>query len=75
MTLASAVAIAEEECGPGYWDAIAILFVNEWRFQGSLGFGGKFFRDSNGYRVSCYPEDKTPERNAAISRANSRLQE
>ena len=50
----------------------------EFRFMGDLGFGGKFHRDEQGfsgphYSVSCYPEDSTPERQAAIDRANERL--
>ena len=42
----------------------------EWRFQGSLGFGGKFWRDNGRFRVSCYPEDETPERLKALSETN-----
>lgn len=44
---------------------------SEWRFGGCLGFGGKFRYP--GLRVDCYPEDETPERNAAILAANARL--
>ena len=33
---------------------------DEYRFQGKLGFGGKYWRKEN--RVSCYREDETPER-------------
>jgi len=32
----------------------------EWRFQGSLGFGGKFRYPR--MSVDCYPEDETPAR-------------
>jgi hypothetical protein len=46
--------------------------AREYRFQGSLGFGGKFWAQD--WRVTCYPEDETPERWAAIQRANMRLQ-
>jgi hypothetical protein len=37
---------------------------SEWRFQGSLGYGGKFRRCPYGmrYSVDCYPEDETTER-------------
>lgn len=57
----------------------------EYRFIGALGFGGKFhlhlrhfsYLLGNGgdYRcyVSCYSEDKTPERAAMIEGANLRL--
>lgn len=45
--------------------------TDEYRFQGSLGFGGKFYpRDM---RVSCYREDETPEREEMIRRANDAL--
>lgn len=43
----------------------------EYRFQGALGFGGKFY--SPEMRVTCYREDETPERLAMIERANARL--
>lgn len=39
---------------------------HEFRFQGSLGFGGKFHRSIGKCWVSCYREDETPERVAAI---------
>jgi hypothetical protein len=46
----------------------------EFRFQGSAGFGGKLYHDSwRGLRVDCYPEDRNPERDAAIARANKAL--
>lgn len=45
--------------------------TDEYRFCGSLGFGGKFYTD--GPRVSCYPEDRTPKREAMIERANKAL--
>lgn len=50
----------------------------EWRFQGHLGFGGKCYlngnRDGLPY-VSCYPEDRTPQRDATIEAANARIVE
>ena len=46
----------------------------EFRFQGSLGFGGKiYFNPHRGLYVSCYREDETPERNSAIERMNAWL--
>jgi hypothetical protein len=45
----------------------------EYRFQGSLGFGGKCYRGGNAPRVYCYPEDLTAERSAAILRVNAAL--
>ena len=44
---------------------------DEWRFQGALGFGGKYWRREN--RVSCYREDETPERLEIIERTNEAL--
>lgn len=45
----------------------------EWRFIGTLGFGGKFRNTDGRYFVNCYPEDVTPERTAAIEMANGLL--
>lgn len=47
----------------------------EWRFIGSLGFGGKFIKQSGRLVVSCYPEDRNTERIATIERLNARLAE
>lgn len=45
--------------------------TDEWRFQGKLGFGGKYWRKTN--QVSCYPEDETPEKMGLIHEINSHL--
>lgn len=45
----------------------------EFRFQGSLGFGGKLYVDRRGWRVGCYREDLTPERADTIRRVNAAL--
>ena len=46
----------------------------EWRFQGLLGFGGKFYFDPwSGARIGCYREHETPERVAIIERVNGQL--
>lgn len=45
-------------------------FCREYRFQGTLRFGGKFYRDLRGWRVGCYPEHLTPERQQAIDATN-----
>ena len=47
------------------------IFV-EWRFCGSLGFGGKLYFD--GYRIpriGCYREHETPARLATIAQVNA----
>ncbi len=46
----------------------------EWRFQGMLGFGGKFYRDEWTWRVGCYREDDTDARRAAMASANLLLE-
>ncbi len=53
----------------------------EYRFVGSLGFGGKFRRNrvwigdvcSESWTVDCYREDLTPERQAVIDTTNAAL--
>lgn len=45
----------------------------EWRFRGKLGPGGKFWNRK--YKISCYPEDETPERLEIIKKVNSLLEE
>jgi hypothetical protein len=51
--------------------------ASEFRFCGSLGFGGKLWVSTNeagiGWYVSCYPEDLTPEREATIQETNIAL--
>jgi hypothetical protein len=52
---------------------------NEWRFQGKLGFGGKFWNEWSyieeryRWRVSCYTEDKTERNLEIIHRVNIEL--
>ena len=45
----------------------------EYRFCGRLGFGGKFWRTSDAWYVSCYRENESPERIALIEEANDSL--
>lgn len=47
--------------------------ITEYRFQGVLGFGGKVWNDSGGWRVTCYPEDRTEARDEAITATNNLL--
>lgn len=49
--------------------------ITEWRFCGSLGFGGKFWNNNGRLYVSCYREDSTPEREAIIEKVNAQLEE
>jgi hypothetical protein len=74
--------ILAEECGArgqrgsfAEWAGRDGACLWEFRFQGALGFGGKFRADGRGdhWRVDCYSEDRTPERDAMIERANARL--
>jgi len=45
----------------------------EWRFQGNLGFGGKFWRRGDQHDVSCYPEDLDPKREQILATINEAL--
>jgi hypothetical protein len=47
--------------------------TSEWRFGGSLGMGGKFWSDVESFRVSCYSEDRTPERAETLRLCNEAL--
>ncbi len=43
----------------------------EWRFQGKLGFGGKYYSARN--VVDCYTEDRNPSTIAIINELNDKL--
>lgn len=43
----------------------------EYRFQGSFGFGGKYRPTTN--TIDCYPEDITPEREQQMISINHLL--
>ncbi len=45
----------------------------EYRFMGTLGSGGKFWCERDRWRVSCYPEDETPECLAVVEKVNGLL--
>lgn len=47
--------------------------ATEWRFGGTLGFGGKFWRNDGRLYVACYREDETPKRLAVIETVNAQL--
>jgi hypothetical protein len=49
-------------------------FPTEYRFQGHLGFGGKFWRNDERWYVTCYPEDETPKRLEMIEKTNRILE-
>jgi hypothetical protein len=46
----------------------------EYRFSGSLGFGGKFYDSGGCWYVAYYPEDKTAEREAMVAAAQPRIE-
>jgi hypothetical protein len=49
-------------------------FGLEFRFQGSLGFGGKIrYTASTGWYIDCYREDESPQRNRVIASVNAAL--
>lgn len=47
----------------------------QFRFQGSLGFGGKVYYGGPGFVVTCYREDETPDRVAAMATTNAALEQ
>ncbi len=50
--------------------------ATEWRFQGALGFGGKFrTRSDLSCSVDFYPEDRTPAREEIQAEANEKLRQ
>ncbi len=71
------------------WDRAAFIDLQsrnvepEWRFMGTLGFGGKFRRNrvwigstrTESWTVGCYAEDLTDERQAVIDKTNEALAE
>lgn len=70
-------AVLQETCGAGD-DELSFVYeftkelpTTEWRFGGSLGFGGKFRYPR--MSVDCYPEDESAARLAMISAANAKL--
>lgn len=70
-----------DEAGASEYDDMGFSSLagdfTEWRFRGKLGFGGKVWHASFSHKVyiSCYPEDRTPERIEIIERVNIILQE
>lgn len=70
------VAEAGASARPEDVDSFVIEFTgqmptHQWRFQGALGFGGKFRFPR--MTVDCYPEDETPARLETIRRTNAKL--
>jgi hypothetical protein len=90
IDLDAAYTILVEECGAPETGRTLFLAVSgglrrgapgEYRFQGALGYGGKFHTryqspsDRLHASVDCAQEDETPERLAMIEQANTRLAE
>lgn len=48
--------------------------ITEYRCVFALGFGGKFWNNMDRWYVSCYKEDRTPERDALIRKINAFLE-
>ena len=63
------------EFSPSWFESFAIHIneSREYRIQGNLGFGGKFWNDNNKWYVNCYPEHMTDERRAIIDKTNAEL--
>lgn len=49
--------------------------TGEWRFRGSLGFGGKVYLERGRARVGYDPRDRTAEREAARQKVNELIRE
>jgi len=47
--------------------------MNEYRFCGALGFGGKFWNDNSKWYVTAYPEDMSFIDSGVITRTNAAL--
>lgn len=68
-------------CGarPSLWDQFVHYvtredrYGHEFRFEGNLGPGGKFYRTNGSWTVSCYLEDHTNQRSRTIDEANKYL--
>jgi hypothetical protein len=66
---------------PDSWKARDFLYhqtagsTDEYRFQGSLGFGGKFFNCNGRWYVTAYPEavKRWPEMQQVIDATNEAL--
>ena len=87
ITLSTIYDILIRCCGASENEEDRLEFVNhamahdpshtlEFRFQGSLGFGGKIWiYNSEVPYVNFYPEDSTPSRERAVLGANDELAE
>lgn len=70
-----------KECGANKSDEDSFVYeftthskygpASEWRFQGLLGYGGKFRYPR--LSVDCYRDDETSDRLAIIERTNEKL--
>ena len=65
--------VSDEESRPAFIRYFMEENGREWRFQGSLGFGGKFWHNEGRWYISCYPEDSTREIKATIEKVNAHL--
>lgn len=71
--------ILVEECGASEKDRQWFVnlqtedHVREYRFQGDLGYGGKFWRNNGKWYVNFYAEDETSCRVEMTWKANKKL--
>jgi len=73
-----------EECGASTYRHDRGSFIHaltarehlgyEYRINGWLGFGGKFWNETQKFRVSCYSEEEDAETVLMVARTNERLQ-
>lgn len=53
----------------------AVPNPKEYRFQGHLGYGGKFWKTARGHDVTCYLEDRSQKRGEMIKTLNRKIGE
>lgn len=67
---------AEDMVKSALRDPTTLIPELEYRFMGSLGFGGKLRIDSwRGAVATMYPEDETPKRRVQMDRINKDLRD
>jgi hypothetical protein len=67
-------ALDDEDTRTDFVVAFTRKLTEEWRFQGKLGSGGKFYRCHGRLYVSAYPEDiRKGDRSTIIDKCNHLL--
>jgi hypothetical protein len=64
-------AVERDRDGFVYHHSRADDICEEWRFSGSLGYGGKYYSDYN--RIDCYKENFNEKTKVVIDKINKEL--